>query len=216
MPARPKLLISDHDLLRSLETQTQEQVAQAHGVTSAAIRWRLAQIRKNLPAPAARRAEELVAQTVSALSTVQENLRILGALKRAALRLLEHPEMAGELDIGPHDYDLTVTTADGLGPPRPQRLHELLGAHLEGGALVHTSHADPRTYLLSVMRQEAQQLELGVRLIERVTDAKDAQEFQSEVIHAIAQEAPETAERLRAALAARRALRLALGPPGNG
>jgi hypothetical protein len=214
MPAARKLLLSDAELLDQLAKKSPTAVARENGVGESSVRWRVKQIRQNLPAPAARRSEEIVGRTLDALAIIQDNLRILGALKRATLRLLEHPTLAGELDLGPHDYDLEVMVADGMGPPVKRRLNEITA---EGGLetlQIQSRMADPRQFLLSVMRQEAQQLELGVRLVERVTDAQDVAAFQEEVLHAIEAAEPETAQRIRGAILARRTLRLALRPPG--
>jgi hypothetical protein len=215
VPARPKLLLSDAELLEAVAASTPAAVARAHGVQRSAVVWRLTQIQKNLPAPAARRSEEIVGRTLDALLIVQENLQILGALKRGALRLLEHPTMPGELDLGPHDFDAELTIADGFGPPKKARLNQLLARSEDEERLAEVKIADPRTLLLSVMRQEAQQLDLGVRLVERVTDSQAIAGFQEEVLRAIEEAEPAAAQRIRDAILARRALRLALRPPGD-
>jgi transposase-like protein len=212
MPARRKLTVSDPELLLALERgSTPSEIAERHGVSDDAVRWRIRQLRRNLPAPAAARAEEVVSQTLGAFEALNANVATLYALKDACLRLLEHPEDAEALDVGPHDYDLEVITTSGGGPPVRRPLRDLLNSE-DFLVSIEGRFADPRTLLLSTLTNIRQHVEVAVKLAERLHDVQEVAVFQREVLDAIAQADPDTAARIRGALHDRRTTRLALRP----
>jgi hypothetical protein len=214
MPAQRKLTLPDHELLDRLEQgETPAEIAKEFRCTAEAVRNRARVCRENLCAPAARRAEEVVASTLDAFALLGENLDTLRQLKQAAERLLQNPDGPG-FDVGPHDYDLEVITAAGGGPPVRRPLREIL----KGDAFlvsVEGRFADPRTYLVSLCREIRSEIEVGVRLAERLHDLESVERFQQEVLDAIDQADATTAARIRGALHERRTLRLALRPPGR-
>jgi hypothetical protein len=179
------------------------------------VRARLRVHRANLPAPAARRAEETVTHTLNAFSALEESVAILIALRDACCDELRHPDHPEQLAVGPHDFDGTVITAGEDGPPQVQNLYTLLKGR-EHALKVEFHHADPRTLLLSTLGQMRQHIELAVKLVERIHTVQEVERFQEEVLHAISEADEATARRLRAALHDRRTLRLALRPPGPG
>jgi CheY-specific phosphatase CheX len=184
MPAPRKLLLTDLELLQRLEAgATPESIAQVFACSAEAVRARVRQVKANLPAPVARRAEEVVSGTLSAFDQLADNLTTLNGLKAACERLLTND--GGTFDLSPQSFD-------------------------EGD---HRA-ADPRLYLLSLIREIRQEIEIGVRLAERLHDIQEVERFQQEVLSAIGEASPEVAARIRSALHERRALRLALRPPG--
>jgi hypothetical protein len=127
MPARRKLTLSDPELLLALEQgQSTLDVARAHSVPHQAVQWRLKHLRENLPAPAARRAEETVGKTLDAIQELLSNVATLHQLKEACERLLQS-EDAAALGVGPHDYDIQVLVCRKGAPPIRRPLNELLG-----------------------------------------------------------------------------------------
>jgi hypothetical protein len=183
MPAPKKLTLSDAELLQALaEGKTRRQIATENGVNAECVRWRLRQLAKHLPAPAARRADDTVALTLSAMEAMRENIRLLYEMRDACTRELQGKD--GRLSVADRDADLLQSRA-----------------------------ADPRQLLLSTMTQIRMHVELGVRLVERIHDAQELALFQQEVLAAIETADPNTAARIRGALADRRELRLALEPP---
>jgi hypothetical protein len=213
VPAPRKITLSDHELLLALEQgETTGSIAQRCQCTAEAVRDRLRRLRENLPAPAARRAEETVAHTLDAMAALEDNFAVLGALKRACLKQLAADE-EGELDIGPHDYDLEVTVVTRGGVPLKKPVRALLeGADVAG---IEAKMADPRTLLVQVVGQIRQHIELAVKLTERIYDVQQVHAFQEEVLRVIHEADPPTAARIRGALHERRSLRLALRPPGG-
>ncbi|HEX2609516.1 MAG TPA: hypothetical protein VHK68_00805 [Gemmatimonadales bacterium] len=211
MAARRKLILSDIEILRALEAgENTETLARLHHVTPQAVRWRLKAMRKNMAAPAARRAEEAVGATLDAWRRLKDNLESLEKLKDAAEDLLESPDHDG-FDVGPHDYDLEVTClSDGVPVRRPIR-------DLTGGLeliSVEGKFADPRLLLISATKEIRQQIEAGVRLSERVHNLVEMARFQQEVLDAIAQCDEATAARIRGRLYDQHTLRLSLVGPG--
>src|SRR4051812_43245282 len=160
-----KLTLSDYELLLALERgETTSTIAQAYDCTPEAVRERLRRLRANLPAPAARRAEETVAHTLDAMAALEDNFAVLGSLKRACLKQLEGA--SGELDLGPHDYDLEVTVLTEQGVPLKKTVRALLAASDGVPVGIEAKMADPRTLLVSVVGQIRQHIELAVRLTE--------------------------------------------------
>src|SRR5436190_12527222 len=200
MPAHRKLLISDLELLYAIEHgRSLAQIAQEYDATPGAVRWRLRQLRGNLPAPAARRAEETVAATFDCIAELHKNHAILDQLREACLQLLEAEGGQG-LDVGPHDYDIHVVVTRKGAPPVRRPLKELLGEKLELVACMEASFTDPRTLLLQTIAQIRQHVELAAKLTERLHDVQQVERFQQTVLACIEQADPDTAARIRGAL----------------
>jgi hypothetical protein len=215
MPAPRKLTLSDVEILLALESgETTGTIAEQYGVTPEAVRDRLRRVRENLPAPAARRAEETVSHTLDAMAALEDNFAVLGALKRACLKQLGGTE-EGELDVGPHDYDLEVTVLTEEGVPLKKTVRALLAGAAGEAVGIEAKMADPRTLLVQVVGQIRQHIELAVKLTERIYDVQQVQSFQEEVLGVIGSLEPEVAARIRGAIQERRTLRLALRPPGG-
>ena len=108
MSAPRKLLLSDPELLSAVEQgRTLAQIAQEYDVTPQAVQWRLQQLRQNLPAPAARRAEETVAVTFDCIAELQKNYLILDQLRLACL----------QRQIGPSVTEQKLRFCSGWGRP---------------------------------------------------------------------------------------------------
>src|SRR5229473_4009151 len=145
MAAPRKIALTDTDILRRLEQgDSQQEIADAAGVRREAIRQRLKTIRENLPAPAARRAEETVSLTLSAIDELRRNYATLAAVRDACLALLAADD--GSLWLGAHDYDLEVMVSTLGQPPHREKLTTLLSRLDDRGLLdIEAKHADPRT-----------------------------------------------------------------------
>ena len=189
MPGKRKLTLSDPEILARLAAgETPQTLATAYGCTAQAVRERVKRLHENLPAPAARRAEETVSHTLDAFSAYEQSMAALLAMRDSLLLLLAHPTDERRLDLGTHDFDRD-----------------------EGSRA-----ADPRAVLLAVITQIRQHIELGVRLAERLHNQQEVERFMQEVLREIDAAAPDVATRIKGRLTERRTLRLALRPPGNG
>lgn len=214
MPTPAKVTLSDPELLERLEQGLSlRQIARSQGVSWQALSERLKRLRDNIPAPAARRAEETVTLSLSAFEALSKSIATLQKLQDACERLLAAPDGAG-FDVGPHDFDLEVTLIGDRGQPIRRPVRDLLAG---AGTLISIEgkFADPRTLLLSVIRELRAHVETGVKLAERLHQVQEVERFMSEVLDAIDHADPATAARVRGALHERRALRLALSPPGG-
>lgn len=214
MPARRTLTLGDYEILDLIaDGLTPTQIARQHGCSAEAVRWRIRQLKKNLPAPAARRADETLEHTLNAIAELNRNHAILAQLRDACLRLLEDEN--GRLDVGPHDYDLTILVSIAGGPPHRKPLSDILGQSAEDAALLSLEgkQADPRTLLLSTLTQIRQHIELAVRLAERIHDAQQFAIFQETMLRHIEHASPEVAAAIKSELHEQRQLRLALQPP---
>jgi hypothetical protein len=161
-----------------------------------------------------RNSETTGAETLNVVEELRRNFHYLTAVRDACLRLLASPE--GEtLDVGPHDFDLDVVVATGSGRPTRRPLREFFSGDGLRLVAVHAKMADPRALLLATLAQIRQQIELTVKLSERIYDTQAIQQFQEEIIHAIDEADPATAARIRERLPHRPALRLILGPSGT-
>lgn len=216
MPTPRKLTCPDHELLLLLESgKTRAAIARKFGVTPECVSWRLKQLRENLPAPAARRAEETVHHTLDAVAALTDNHAVLVKLKEACERILVSPDDPDAYDVGPHDYDLEVVTIGSGGTPVRKKLRDILGSEDNLLVSVEGKFADPRKLLLEVVSQIRQHVETAVRLVERIHDVQAVQEFQHEVLAAIEAADELTAARIKDSLYQRRKLRLSLAPPGT-
>jgi hypothetical protein len=158
--------------------------------------------------------EQSSGEILNVIEELRRNFNHLAAVRDACLRLLASPE--GEaLDVGPHDFDLDVVVATGSGRPTRRPLREFFSGDGPRLVAVHAKMADPRALLLATLAQIRQQIELTVKLSERIYDTQAIQQFQEEIIHAVDEADPATAARIRARLPHRPALRLAPGPPGT-
>lgn len=212
MSAPEKLPVSDAQILEELEAgRSLRKIATTHGVTHQSLSERLRRLRENIPAPAARRAEETVSVTLSAFEALASNIATLQKLQHACETLLAGAE--GTFDVGPHDFDLEVTMIGERGQPVRRPIRDLLAG---AGTLISIEgkFADPRTLLLSIIRELRAHVETGVKLSERLHQVQEVERFMGEVLDAIQSADPATAARVRGALHERHALRLALRPPG--
>jgi hypothetical protein len=212
MPTPPKATLTDPELLLQLEEgRSLSKIATSAGVTRQALSERLKRLRENIPAPAARRAEETVSLALGAFEALSGSIATLQKLQSACERLLAGAD--GTFDVGPHDFDLEVTVLGDRGQPIRRPIRDLLQG---AGTLISIEgkFADPRTLLVSVLRELRAHIETGVKLAERLHQVQEVERFMSEVLDAIAAADPATAARVRGALHERRALRLALSPPG--
>lgn len=215
MPAPRKIALSDTELLALREAgHSQRDIASLAGVGREAIRQRLKTIAANLPAPAARRAEETLTLTLSAIKELRRNYDTLNAVKEACLALLTDEQ--GGLWLGTHDFDLEVMVSQHGQPPHRVKLTDLL-QQSEGSFVlsVDSKHADPRTLLLATLQQIRQHVELGVKLTERIHDAERIEEFIRSVLEEIGRESDACRTRIEERLLAQRALRLALLAPAE-
>lgn len=212
-PCRPQP-VSDSELLQALERgQSLARIAQERGVTERELQSRLRQLRCRLEAPAATPAEETVPR-FDGIAELRRNHAILEQLRAACLRLLATEDGQG-LDVGPHDYDIQVLVARKGVPPVRRSLNDLLGEKLELVASMEAHFTDPRTLLLQTIAQIGQQVELAVKLSERLHSVQQVERFQQAVLACIRMADPETAARIRAALQEQRQLGGALLPPGE-
>lgn len=215
MPAPRTLELDDFALLDHLaQGMTPTDIGKQYHVSRQAVKWRLDALKKNLPAPAARRADETLAQTLNAIQALHRNQEILEQVRDACLRQLEGPN--GALEVGPHETDVEIVVSVSGGPPQRKRLADLLAEMAEHEVALlslESKHADPRTLLLSTLTQIRSQVELAVRLTERIHDAQQLALFQQTMIEEIERADPETAARIKSRLHEARRLRLALTPP---
>jgi hypothetical protein len=151
---------------------------------------------------------------INVVEEMRQNLDHLVALRGACLRLLASPDGAG-LDVGPHDFDLEVVVSTGAGGPVCRPLREFLGADGPRLVAVHAKMADPRPLLLATLAQIRQQIELMVKLSERIYNTQTVQQFQEEIIHAVQEVDTVTAARIRERLRSRPALPGAPGSSGS-
>jgi hypothetical protein len=145
---------------------------------------------------------------------MRRNFDHLTALRDACLRLLASPDGAG-LDVGAHDFDLEVVVSTGGGRPVRRSLREFFGADGPRLVAVHGKMADPRSLLLATLGQIRQQIDLVVKLSERIYDTQAIQQFQEEVIHAVHEADPALAARIRERLPPRPALPVVPGSSGT-
>src|SRR5438128_1451046 len=116
MPAPLKLTLSDYDLLAELaQGKTQAQIAKEQDVSPQCVSDRLKKLQDNLPAPAARRAEETVARTLDCIAELHDSVATLHAIKASCERQLAGE--GGQIDVGPHDCDMEVLVSIGGRPP---------------------------------------------------------------------------------------------------
>ncbi len=214
MPAHPKCLLTDDELLEKKQSgQSIAAIARHAGIRPQAVTERLQRLAANLPAPAARRAEETVCHTMTAWEALEQNQAILRELRDACLKQLEGED--GVIDVGPHDFDVEVLISRGGAPPQRVPLKSLLDENEHGFiAAIESKCADPRTLLTSVLDKIRLHIELAVKLAERVHQVEEVRAFQADVLAEIHAADPETAARIRGRLRARQEMRLALAPPG--
>lgn len=215
MPANRTLLLSDYQILDLISQGWGfTKIANAHHVSAEAVRWRVGQIKKNIAAPAARRASEVVDHAHSAMEALSRSITVLNALREACLAQLEGQD--GNIDIGPHDFDCEVVVSLNGAPPQRRSLSSLLQQSDDTLLLaIDSKHEDPRKLLLATIGQIRQHIELAVRLYERVHNADSLARFQETVLTVIESADKETAARIRQGLRDRQELRLALQPPTN-
>jgi hypothetical protein len=214
MPAHLKLTLSDYDLLAELaQGKSQAQIAQEQDVSPQCVSDRLKRLQENLPAPAARRAEETVARTLDCIAELHASVAALHAIKASCERQLAGED--GQLDVGPRDYDLEVLVSTGGRPPVRRPLRDVLGEKSDQLISIEGRFADPRTLLVSVIGQIRQHLELAMRMQAQMYNAAETQRFQEEVLALIARVNPAESQAIKEALIERRNLRLALVAPGD-
>jgi hypothetical protein len=214
MPTPAKVTLSDPELLEALEQgRSLRAIARSQGVTWQALSARLKRLRENIPAPAARRAEETVSLSLSAFAALSGSILTLQKMQAACERLLGSADDPLAFEVGPHDFDLEVTILGPAGQPVKRKVKELLEPSGDTLISIEGKFADPRTLLLSVLRELRAHVETGVKIGERLHHAQEVEAFMQEVIDAIDSADPATAARIRGALHQRRTLRLALEPP---
>src|SRR5205807_117572 len=106
----------------------------------------------------------------------------------------------GQIDVGPHDYDMEVLVSIGGRPPVRRPLREVLGEKSDQLISIEGRFADPRTLLVSVIGQIRQHLELAMRMQAQMYNAAEMQRFQEAVLSLIARVTPEQAQAIKEAL----------------
>jgi hypothetical protein len=156
-------------------------------------------------------AQDLMGQ----LTRQVERINLLSDATDAWLR---DPEDPARYTIVPRGEDVVVIYREqiddeGLSARKKARLSELIG-RLEGAGLsieaTETRHADPRDLLLKTSEAVKGQMTLLLAVLEKLHSTQEVEAFQTAVLEAIGEAAPDVRQRIETALRQRRPLG---GPP---